>query len=1023
MFLSNASIRRPVAMSMGVLSLVVLGLFSYFGLPVDLMPDVEFPVVTVRTIYPGAGPSEIETLITEPIEEEVTSIAGVKHVTSTSMEAVSVVVVEFDIGTSVDVAAMDVKDKVEAIRLFLPEDIEPPTVQKFDIRAMPIMDLAISSTRPLEEVYELTEDVIKLRLSAVEGLASVEIVGGKEREIVVGVRRDRLSAYGLTIADVLRGIAQQNMEIPGGRITEGRREYSLRLAGRFHSVREIEDLQFVLPNAGLVKLTDLADVVDTFEEQRELARFNGRTSVGVSLIKRPDANTVQVADRVRRALDVLTRTLPEDVHIDIARDRSMFIRQAIQDVIGNLLIGILLTAGVLYLFLHTWRGTVIAAVAMPTSIVATFILLRFAGFTINFMTLMGLAISVGVLVTNSIVVLENIQRYADSGREPRSAAEIGTSEVGVAVLASTLTNVVVFMPIAFMAGIVGQFFKQFGLTVTFATMFSLLVSFTLTPMLASRLIRTGTARTRRGPLAWLAATWDRFYDDLALDYRNALRWTVDHRMIVVILVIFLFVGSLYIGGKYLGSEFFPQADQGSLSVTLEMPAGTSVARTDRALRRVEQVVSGIPEVESVYTVLGKTRGRTVQGVHLGELVVQLRDERTRSTDEVTNALRPLLSDIPAADIVVTPVSPFGGGGAGLQIEITGEQMDRLMDLSEQLKGIVGETPGAVDVASDWEIGKPEVKFLPKRDQLASYALSVSDLATALRMSIEGHVASKYRVGDKEYDIRVRLRDEDRASVDRTRELLLRKRGFSVPITQVASIERGAGPTQISRKDRRRMITVTANIASGSLGQVQGQIARRIREMDLPPGYAIHFGGQSEMMAESFASILQALILAIILTYMVLAGILESYIHPFTIMLTLPLGLIGVILALLITGNTISIFSLMAMVMLVGIVVNNAILLIDYINVIRKSGVDLRTAILEACPVRLRPILMTNAAIVLGMLPLALGLGKGAESRAPMAIVSIGGVIVSATLTLFLIPTLYAAFEGLRGSSADGSNTA
>ena len=489
MFLSNASIRRPVAMSMGVLSLVVLGLFSYFGLPVDLMPDVEFPVITVRTIYPGAGPSEIETLIAEPIEEELTSIAGVKHVTSTSMEAISIVAVEFDIGTDVDVAAMDVKDKVEGIRPFLPEDIEPPTVQKFDLRALPIMDLAVSSVRPLEEIYEITDDLIKQRLSSVAGLASVEIVGGKEREIVVGLRRDRLGAYGLSIMDIIQRIAQENLEIPGGRIVEDRREYSLRLAGRFLSVREIEDLQFMVSNVGIVRLTDLADVVDTFEEQRELARFNGRPSVGVSLIKRPDANTVRVADLVHRELRRLKRILPEDVHIDIASDRSLFVRQAVEDVISNLLIGILLTAGVLYLFLHTWRGTLIAAVSMPASIIATFILIRFAGFTINFITLMGLAISVGVLVTNSIVVLENVQRYANTGQAPRSAAEIGTSEVAVAVLAATLTNVVVFMPIAFMAGLVGQFFRQFGLTVTFATLFSLLVSFTLTPMLASKLIR------------------------------------------------------------------------------------------------------------------------------------------------------------------------------------------------------------------------------------------------------------------------------------------------------------------------------------------------------------------------------------------------------------------------------------------------------------------------------------------------------------------------------------------------------
>ncbi|NIW47301.1 MAG: MMPL family transporter, partial [candidate division Zixibacteria bacterium] len=858
-------------------------------------------------------------------------------------------------------------------------------------------------------------EVIKERLSKVSGVASADIIGGKEREILIAVNRDRLKAYGMSILDVVGGIAAANLNIPGGHIKEGNKEYTLRLDGEFSELEHIRKVQLTSAQRDPVKITEVAQVIDSFEEQRDLARYGGQPAVGMSIVKKGDANTVQVSDNVKKEIAELERILPNDVKIQIARDRSTFIEQSINDVNSNLLIGILLTALVLYLFLHSWKGTVIAAVSMPTSIIATFTLVLFAGFTLNFMSLMGLAISVGILVANSIVVLENIIRRVQLGEDPSAAADLGTGEIALAVVAATATNIVVFTPIAFMGGIVGQFFQQFGLTVAFATLFSLIVSFTLTPMLASKLLKSNDEQqqSRKSIFKRFGEWWDNMYQDLAVSYKKSLEWTLGHRTIVVMAIVLIFLGSLFLT-RYIGSEFFTPSDQGQIVISVEMPAGTRLEETDRALRRIENILTQFPEVESIYSVLGKIEAggaaTSAEGVEVGQITVGLvdKDKREQSTLKVLEEMLPKLAAIPAAEIAAKPTNPFGGGAeADLQIEVTGEEMDVLNRLANQVMTYLRETRGTNSIKSSWKVGKPEIKIKPDPERIASHGLQVQQVASTVRSSIEGTVASEYRVGDNEYDIRVRFADADKQSVDQVRDIIVRSgSGYIVPITAVADIEQGEGPTRISRKDKKRLITVTANIAQRTLGEVQGDIQAEINTMDIPQGYDIVFGGQSEQQAESFARIFQALILAIILTYMALAAILESYIHPITIMLTLPLGLVGVIISLLITDSSLSIFSMMALVMLVGIVVNNGILLLDYADILRKRGKPLEEAILEACSTRLRPIIMMNMAVALGMLPLALGIGEGAETRAPMAIVSIGGIISSTIFTLFLIPVIY-----------------
>jgi len=1034
---------------MVILAFAVIGLYSLTDLGIDMFPEIEFPFVSVMTLYPGAGPEEIETLITKPIEEEVGSINGVKNITSISQEGISFVFVEFQMNVSVDIAGIDVKEKVDAIRYQLPSDIEPPAVSKFDINAIAIMNLAVSSPRPLEEVFKTTEDVIKPELAKIQGLANIGLVGGKKREIHIEADKNALAARGLSLSNIIMAVQTENLNIPGGRITEGRKEYSIRLNGEFDNIQSIRQLKLQVHNGAPIRLSDVAKVYDDFEEQRELARFNNRSSVGLDLIKRSDANTVQVADEVKNTLDRLRSTLPDDYSIDLARDRSISIKDSVADVTSNIILGVLLTALVLMLFLQSWQGTVVAAVSMPLSIVSSFTLLRFMGFTLNMMSLMGLAISVGILVANSIVVLENIERYKSLGRTIKDAASFGTSEIAIAVAASTLTNVVVFTPIAFMSGIVGQFFRQFGLTVAFATLFSLLISFTLVPMMSSLRIRTGLYVIFAGVTLYLTYTslgaivtviiiaalllfylmeklgykqkavakWDRFYNDLVLSYRNTLAWTISHRKTVIFTITALFLLALSLTG-FLGSEFLPGSDLGSFAISLELPSGATLEETDRALRTIEDIAGKEPEVKTIYTALGKSESgdwSISSGVNLGVLVIQLvdKDQRTASTDDVITRLRAKLVDIPAAKLILAPIQFMGGGSEGdLQIEVSGPDMNELAALSNQVADIVKQSPGLVDVTSSFRLGKPELNLIPRRHEIEDTGLNVAAVAMSLRNMIEGEVAGKLREGGDEFDIRVRLSQRDRNSIRRVGDYLIPTMNGPVTIARLAKMEFTEGPASISRKNKQRLITISANLAGTSLGQAQSAIETKLKDLEIKPGYKVFFGGMSEHMGEAFLELLKAFFLATILTYMLMAAIMESYKNPFIILMTLPLGLIGVILSLLITNQTLSILSLMAVVMLVGIVVNNGILLIDYISVLRSEGKGLREAILQACPVRLRPIIMTNLATILGMLPLALGFGAGGEMRAPMAIVSIGGLITSTIFTLYLIPILYASFEGI-----------
>jgi hydrophobic/amphiphilic exporter-1 (mainly G- bacteria), HAE1 family len=1018
MNLIELSVKRPVLTVMVVTVLVVMGIFSYTRLSIDLIPKIDIPVITITTIYEGAGPKEVESQITAKIEDEVASVSNVKSISSTSIENVSVVVVEFVVGTDVDMSAIEVKDKVDAILNSLPEGVDRPKVVKYDINAQPIVNLSLSADRPLNEIYDIADNEVRDRLNRIDGLASIEVIGGLKREIQVNVNKEALIRYGLSITDIENVIAAENRNVPAGRLTQDRSEYTLRVQGEFSSVAELTAATIATPKGGTVTIGDIARVEDSFKERRDSATFNGKPSVGILISKRSDANTVSVATGVYKAISELDKTLPEGYEISLARDNARYIVRSVKDVVNNIIIGILITALLLYIFLHDFRFTIIASLTIPASIIATFILIYAADFTLNLLTLMALGISIGTLVTNSLLVLENIDRYIAMGEVPDAAAVKGASEIALAVAASALTNIVVFTPIAYMQGIVGQFFKQFGLTVVFATVVSLFISFTLTPMLAAKFLGpkkdTGKGKlSKLGQLRYVRkyrefiakffAKWEEMFVKVTDGYKTALLWALDNGKKVAIATVAIFLLSFVLLAM-VGGEFFPYTDRGYVNIAVTMPAQSTIEDTEDVMSRISDIVKAHPEVVSVLSTVG---GETT-GVNEGTLVAKLVPlaDRDMTGKEFVNIIRPEFASIPSAKIVVGEDQTGGGGSeADITVEVSGPDLETLRKLSGEMLAFMDSTNGLVDVDTSEEEPKPELRFIPDRYRIASLGITTRSVYTALRTSFEGEVPSVFRDKGEEYDIRVRLAGVSRQDKDSFSEVMIATPSGIVPASRLGDVVSAEGESQIKRKNRTRLIEVTANIGSGTLSEYENMITAKRDKMDIPNGYNVALGGDSESKAEAFGSLFQALFMAIVLTYIILAAMLESYIHPITIMTTLPLGLVGVAMGLFIGKQTINMLSLMTVVMLVGVVVNNAILLLDYTNVLRDEGKHRREALVEASYTRFRPIAMMNLAIALAIVPQVLGNAEAGMQKT-MGVATIGGILISTVFTLFLIPLIY-----------------
>jgi HAE1 family hydrophobic/amphiphilic exporter-1 len=1012
MFLSNLSIKRPVLMSMVIVGLLIFGILAYTGLPLNLMPAVDIGVVTVQTVYPGAGPREIETQVTKKVEDAVSTISGIDYMQSYSMESVSILVIFFEYGVDADVANQEVKDKVSAVLNEFPADAERPVIEKLDFGTNPIMDIILTGSQDLKELRELADKRVKDRFSQIEGVARVDIVGGASREIRVELDNRLVFQNSISLSQLGQILAVHNMNMPAGEFEERGQEYSVRMQGEFQSLQDIETLDIPTPY-GNKKLGQLARVRDTGSEVRERTIYfnlaedvrNDRV-VLLQIVPAPDGNTVEIARGVRKELPLIERSLPAGSRLSVVDDSSVFIESAVQDTMINIVLGIVLTGIVLLFFLHDLRSTIIVALAMPISIFSSFILIKAAGFTQNILTLMGLSTSVGILVTNSVVVLENIFRHMQMGNTRLMAADRGTSEIATAVIASTLTNVVVFVPIAMMAGVIGKILREFALTVTFATLFSLLVSFTVTPMLASLILPERDRK--KHPLGRRLETMFHSWEE---GYRKLLS-TIFARKIrslaVIGAVVVVFIFSMFLATR-VGFEFFPELDQGTVTVEVELPQGYNLDETARTIEQIEQRVTAHEEVVHVLTTLGSLSSLD-KGTNMARVSIKLvdSDERMLSSRQLSNIFIRELSDIPNAKIRVSAISGAGMSSSPIEFYLRGQDNERLEVYKDQLLAMVKDTPGLVNLSTSSRRGKPEVTLLPDRAKMAEAGLTVYELALTLRNAIEGTVTSRYRELGNEYDIRVVLQEESVDSPEDIGNITVVSPGGVFRLAQFARVDFTDGYSTILHRDKYRTIQFTGSNAPGHpLGTVVASLQSSIDTMDLPTGYEVTWGGDAEMMQESMREMLKAFAIAVLLIYMLLAAILENLVQPILILITIPLALIGVFGALYLTGITMNMMSMMAIIMLVGIVVNAAILILDYTNILRRGGKDVKSALIEACPTKLKPIIMSTLAIILGMLPMALGIGSaGSEMRRPLGIVSIGGLIVSAVLTLIVIPTLY-----------------
>jgi len=1022
MGLWGLAVRRPVTVVVAMAALLVVGYIGYSRLGMDLFPSIKIPFVTVTVPYPGAGPREVETELVKVLEDAVTPISGVKTVTAYASEGAALLNIEFQIGVDPDVAAQDVRDRVGAVRALLPTDSKDPVISKLDFEAIPIIDLALTGPLPLTELRRLADDVVKPRLERVPGVAAVFLTGGLEREIHVTVDARRLEAYGLTLGDLVRGISSEGLNVPAGFVDQGGQRLTVRVPAEFDNLDTLRGLRLTT-RRGPVPLRDLAAIEDTFKRRETYTRLNGTDAVALSVQKQADANIVQTSDAVQKVLAGLGSELPPHTQLGVVIDGAAFARESVEDVTRHIFYGGLLAVVVVFLFLRSFRSTVIAATALPTSIISSFGLMYFAGYTLNVLSMLALALAVGMLIDDAIVVIENIYRHVEEGEPPMSAARTGTGEIAQAVTAITMTIVAVFVPIAFMRGLPGQFFRQFGMTVTFAVLVSLLVSLTLTPMLASRVLRPPSGRE---PL--LLRPLRRFLEALDASYRPVLAWALRHRAIVVIIGVVVLIVSVMLIPK-LGVEFIPPTEREDLNLTVELPPGTALDDTDRTARRVEDILLKHASVERVLTAVGSVGtgggffGGPASGADTALFKIKLKPktERTQSSWAFMSEMRTRLAELPGAKSRLSVASATGGGAQSpVDVELRGPDLDRLLALAGQAADSVKDIPGLTDIQVTPKPGLPEAHFLIDRTKASEFGLSAAQIAGALRTAVDGTVAGTYRTGGDEYDVRVQVRPEDRNEVAGLGALpIAAVNGTMIPLSALTE-ERGAsGPTLVTRTDKTRTVHITGNLLAGyPSGAVIGAARERIAKMQLPPGYEIVYAGEAQQIQEVFGSILFALGLAVLFVYMILAAQFESFIHPFTISLSLPFSLIGAVLALLLTHQTLNMMSMIGLVMLMGVVTKNAILLVDFTNTLRARGLDRTEAILRAGPRRLRPILMTTAAIVFGMLPIALGIGKGAELRQSMAICVIGGLLSSMFLTLVLVPVVYSLLDQLRiGSRA------
>ncbi|MEW6274060.1 MAG: efflux RND transporter permease subunit [Bacillota bacterium] len=1020
MKITDVAISRPMLIAVLVIVTLILGGVSLTRLSIDLYPQMELPVGAVITEYPGAGPKEVERQVTEPLEAVLATVNNLDQVMSMSSMGNSVVIVMFNWGTDMNYATFQMREKIDLIRQYLPEGVKSPVVFKMDPNQLPIMQLALSS-RDAAHLKQVVEDTIQPRLERAAGVASVWSAGGYEREIRVLVDPVRLEGYGLTLNGLTSALQGENMNVSGGAVLEGSKDWLVRVTGEFKNLDELRSTVVGAPGGVPVHLGDVAKVIDGQKKVTQFSRLDGQPGISVFIQKQSGSNTVKVAREVKKALKDLQKELP-DVKFTVVMDQAQFIEESITHVVREILAGSILAVLVMWIFLRNLRSTLIIATSIPISIIATFSLLYFNNMTLNLVSMGGLALGVGLIVDDAIVVLENIFRHRQQGYGLFEAAKTATEEVGGAVIASTLTTMAVFLPIVFVKGLAEQLFKPMALTVSFSIFASLIVALTVVPLLASRyLIFEERTRAGRGLLSRIYLLSENWFNKLNDGYRRLLGWALTHRRWVLGIVAAAFVLSAA-AFPLVGFEFMPTMDQGYVNITIEMPKGTSLAQTNQIAARVEELTKDLPEVASIFTGVGFTGIQGMWGsVSTDQAQVSLKlvdkSRRALSDREVAEKVRGLVKNIPGAEIQVAAMDPSfqeRSMSAPVELRIKGDDLNILKRLGNEVAELVRQVPGTRQVASSLEEGRPEIQVAVNRDRAAAYGLSPLEIASTVRTAIDGTVATRYRSGGEEVDIRVLLAKGEKggqAGINELKELTISSPlGVKVPLAQVADFELAYGPHTIERLDQSRQVTIRSQIAGRPLNAVIKDIRGKLASVSLPSGYAIEFGGEQEMMTETFTDLALALVLAVVLVYLVMMAQFESALFPFIVMFSVPVTLIGIVISLLATGRTFSVPAFIGAIMLVGIVVKNAIVLIDYVNKLRQRGYDRAQALLTAGPIRLRPILMTALTAILAMFPMTLAIGSGSEGQAPMATVVVGGLAFSTLITLVLVPVIYSILD-------------
>lgn len=1021
MSITELSIKRPLLITVIFVTLILFGFVSYKQLNYNLLPKFEANIVIVQTVYRGASSDEIQNTVTKPIEDAVSAIEGVDKLSSTSSEGVSVVTVQLKSGINTLDAQRDAERKINQIKSTLPDDADDPIVSRFNTDEIPVLRISASANMSEPELYDLIDQKIKPVLSNVAGVGTVRLIGGNEREIQVNLDNDKLQAYNISSAQVNQMILTSNSSFPAGSILSNSNRTSIRMDAKLVKVDELRKLIIRQNTDGSrVLLSDLASITDGQTEAKTLNRNNGKAGIGIEIVKQGDANAVNVSKLVKEKLIAIQKTYAaQHFNYDIAADQSVYTLASADAVIHDLFLAILIVGAVMLFFLHSFRSSLFVLVAIPSAMIPTFILMYLFGFSLNLMTLMGLSLVVGILVDDSIVVLENIYRYLEMGKSKVEAAIEGRQEIGFTAMAITLVDVVVFLPLSMSGGLIGNILREFSLVVVFSTLMSLFVSFTLTPLLASR---WGKVEVLSKDTLWgrINLAFEGFIDGIKEEYGKLLKWSLGHKRWVLIAIVIMFVGSIMLLAKgFIGSSFAGSSDRGEIAVQLEMAPQTPLSETNLMTKKVEQLILRKPEVDKVFANVGTQTGAAGTGSsnsNISEISVVLvaKEKRKLSSDEVGMMIRDEVGKLAGVKVVVRLTTITGSSEAPIQIAVKGVDMETIQNIANQIKAVVRKTPGTDYVEFSTKSLKTEISIKLDRDKMANAGLSVTEVGGAIQLAFRGNDQSKFKQGGEEYPINISLDKSDKRSIENVRELTLRNsRGAIIKLQDVATVSEVVGQSVLERSDRMNSIKVTASAVGRPTGTIVADIQKEVAKIKLPAGVTIDYQGEAQRQKDAFGSLGLAMLLGILLVYLIMVALYESVVYPFVVLFSIPVALIGALLALALTMESLTIFAIVGLIMLLGLVAKNGILIVDFTNHLKEQGLSVKEALIEAGQERLRPILMTTIAMITGMLPIALATGSGAEVKNGMAWVIIGGLTSSMFLTLLLVPCMYYIIDSLK----------